>query len=61
LPVPQIRVALIDEDRRELYHWTFLPGVMTLRPGQTATFNTRLANPPVGARRFELRFAKAGE
>ena len=61
LPVPQIRVALIDNDRRELYHWTFVPGVMTLRPGQTTTFRTRLANPPAGARKFELRFAKAGE
>ncbi len=61
LPVPQIRVALIDSDRRELYHWTFVPGVMTLRPGQTTTFRTRLANPPAGARQFELRFAKAGE
>jgi predicted Zn finger-like uncharacterized protein len=61
LPVPQIRVALIDNDRRELYHWTFVPGVMTLRPGQTTTFRTRLANPPPGARQFELRFVKAGE
>jgi predicted Zn finger-like uncharacterized protein len=61
LPVPQIRVALIDDDRRELYHWTFVPGVMTLRPGQTTKFRTRLTNPPGAARQFELRFAKAGE
>lgn len=61
LPVPQIRVALIDDDRHELYHWTFVPGVMTLHPGQSTTFHTRLSNPPAGARRFELRFAKAGE
>jgi len=61
LPVPQIRVALIDDDRHELYHWTFVPGVMTLRPGQSAKFVTRLSNPPSGARHFELRFARAGE
>jgi len=61
LPVPQIRVALIDDDRHELYHWTFVPSVMTLRPGQTASFVTRLTNPPAGARQFELRFARAGE
>jgi predicted Zn finger-like uncharacterized protein len=61
LPVPQIRVALIDDDRHELYHWTFVPGVMTLKAGQTSKFSTRLTDPPLGARHFELRFAKAGE
>jgi predicted Zn finger-like uncharacterized protein len=61
LPVPQIRVGLIDDDKRELYHWTFIPGVMTLRPGQATKFQTRLTNPPPSAHQFELRFAKAGE
>jgi predicted Zn finger-like uncharacterized protein len=61
LPVPQIRVALIDNDRHELYHWTFVPGVMTLKPGQTAPFLTRLSNPPAEASHYELRFAKADE
>ncbi len=61
LPVPQLRVALIDDDRHELYHWTFAPGVTTLHSGQSAKFLTRLSNPPEGARHFELRFAKAGE
>lgn len=61
LPVPQIRAALIDDDRHELYHWTFVPGVMTLKAGQTSKFSTRLTDPPAGARHFELRFAKAGE
>jgi hypothetical protein len=61
MPVPQLRVALIDDDRRELYHWNFVPGVMTLKPGQATKFFTRLSNPPVAASHFELRFAKAGE
>jgi predicted Zn finger-like uncharacterized protein len=61
LPVPQIRVTLIDDDQRELYHWTFVPGVMTLHPGQVAKFLTRLSNPPAAAHRFEVRFARAGE
>ncbi len=61
LPVPQIRVALIDDDRHELYHWNFVPGIMTLKTGQTSKFSTRLTDPPAGARHFELRFAKAGE
>jgi predicted Zn finger-like uncharacterized protein len=61
LPVPQLRIALIDDDRRELYHWSFVPGVLTLKPGQTTKFLTRLSNPPAAASHFELRFAKAGE
>ena len=60
-PVPQIRVALVDDDQRELYHWTFAPEVMTLRPGQSTKFVTRLSNPPEGAKKFVVRFAKAGE
>jgi predicted Zn finger-like uncharacterized protein len=61
LPVPQIRVGLVDGEKRELYHWTFAPDVMTLRPGQTTRFVTRLSSPPDGARNLEVRFAKAGE
>ncbi len=61
MPVPQLRVGLIDDDRHELFHWTFTAGVMTLKGGQSAKFLTRLSNPPLGASHFELRFAKAGE
>lgn len=61
LPVPEIRVALIDADDRELYHWTFVPGVMSLRPGESKAFSTRLDNPPEAARRFELRFSRGDE
>jgi hypothetical protein len=61
LSVPQIRAALSDEGKRELYHWTFMPAVITLHPGQITRFVTRLASPPTAARHLELRFAKAGE
>jgi len=61
LSVPQIRVTLTDEDKRELYHWTFVPAVITLRPGQTTRFVTRLSSPPAAARHLDLRLAKAGE
>ncbi|HTT97616.1 MAG TPA: DUF3426 domain-containing protein [Rhizomicrobium sp.] len=61
LPISPLRAALIDDDRHELYHWTFTPNVMTLKAGQTTKFSTRLNDPPAGARHFELRFAKAGE
>jgi predicted Zn finger-like uncharacterized protein len=61
LTVPLVRVALFDSDRHELYHWTFVPGVSTLKPGQSSKFRTRLSSPPVGTRDIEIRFAKAGE
>ena len=56
LSVPAIRVSLTDGDRRELYHWSFLPGVAVLRPGQLTAFRTRLPSPPPAARHIELRF-----
>jgi len=61
MPVPQVRVTLSGEDKHELYHWTFAPDVLTLRPGQSTRFTTRLTSPPAAARHLDLRFAKAGE
>jgi len=61
LPVPQIRVGLVDRDKRELYHWTAATQAITLKPGQSTQFVTRLMNPPDGAANYEIRFAKAGE
>jgi predicted Zn finger-like uncharacterized protein len=58
LNVPHaIRASLADHDKRELYHWSFSPGISTLRPGQTAQFSTRVPNPPSSALNIELRFA----
>ena len=61
LSVPQIRVTLSDDAKRELYHWTFMPAVISLHPGQSTRFVTRLSSPPAAARHLNLRFAKAGE
>lgn len=60
LTVPLIRVSLSDNDKRELYHWTFSPDVATLSPGQTTPFLTRLSSPPPATRHVELRFAERG-
>jgi len=60
-PVPQVRVALIDLDKRELYHWMIVPKVMTLRPGQSTHFVAQLSSPPEGVHDTVVRFAKAGE
>jgi predicted Zn finger-like uncharacterized protein len=60
LTVPPITVVLTDKDKRELYQWSFAPGVATLQPNQPFKFRTRLSNPPAGARQFEVRFAGSG-
>jgi predicted Zn finger-like uncharacterized protein len=61
LPVPQIRIGLVDGERRELYHWTVAPDVIALKPGQSTRFVTQLSNPPESAVDYRIRFAKAGE
>jgi predicted Zn finger-like uncharacterized protein len=61
LPVPALRASLSDAAQRDLYHWTFLPTALTLKPGQSTRFSTRLSSPPAAARHIEIRFAKAGE
>lgn len=60
-PVPQIRVVLMDDARRELYHWTFDAGVPKLKPGVETPFTTRLNSPPADARNLNVRFAEAGD
>jgi predicted Zn finger-like uncharacterized protein len=57
LPVPQIRIGLVDNDKREVYHWMVATDVITLKPGQSTRFVTRLSNPPQGV--TEVRIAKA--
>jgi len=61
LPVPQmVRVTLSDASNHELYHWTFTPKAVTLKPGQSIAFVTRLSSPPIASRHLEVRFAKDG-
>lgn len=61
LPVPQtVIVTLSDAKDHELYHWSFTPGIQTLKPGRSAAFLTRLTSPPAGARHLDVRFAPGG-
>lgn len=57
MPVPEILVALSDNEKRELYHWSFAASVSTLHPGEAVPFLTRLSSPPAGAKHLEVRFA----
>jgi hypothetical protein len=61
LPVPQIRIGLVDNDKREVYHWTVASDVITLKPGQSTHFVTQLSNPPDAATNYRVELAKAGE
>jgi predicted Zn finger-like uncharacterized protein len=61
MPVPEIRVVLLDDTRHELYHWTFSAGVSTLKPGAESSFVTRLASPPAEARNLNVGFAQSGD
>jgi predicted Zn finger-like uncharacterized protein len=61
LPVPEIRVVLLDGAKHELYHWTFDAGVPSLKPGAESAFVTRLSSPPAEARNLNVRFAETGE
>ena len=61
LIVPPVRVALFDGDKHELYHWTFVAAVTTLKPGESTRFRTRLSSPPPGTHDLEVRFAREGE
>jgi predicted Zn finger-like uncharacterized protein len=60
-PVPEIRVVLLDDAKRELYHWTFDAGIPALKPGGQSPFTTRLSSPPPEARNLNVRFAEAGD
>lgn len=59
--VPQIRIALTDAERRELYHWPVVANVPVLKPGQSAPFRARLANPPGAMADVEVSFYRADE
>jgi predicted Zn finger-like uncharacterized protein len=54
--VPPIRVALLDNDRRELDHGSFDPPEPALGPGGVARFEVKLDAPPREASDFSVSF-----
>jgi predicted Zn finger-like uncharacterized protein len=56
LSVPKVRVGLRDENKKELYYWTFGLPETALEPEQSAEFVTRLSAPPVSAKDLEITF-----
>src|SRR5579863_355817 len=58
---PNIRIALRDAQKREVYVWTAKALNAKLRPGERGAFRTRLAAPPNEASDVMVRFASASE
>lgn len=56
--VPQIRVAVLDAQRRELKHGLFDPPELALAPGGVARFEVAMAAPPDGASDVEVSFGQ---
>ncbi|HEY0410444.1 MAG TPA: DUF3426 domain-containing protein [Candidatus Dormibacteraeota bacterium] len=56
LPVPRLRVALLDDRHHELRSQIFDPPQPTLPPGGTVRFELALPDPPAEARDFTIAF-----
>ncbi|HWF96286.1 MAG TPA: thioredoxin [Xanthobacteraceae bacterium] len=54
--VPRLRFALRNASGIEIYSWTALPTRSLLSPGETVTFQSRLASPPPETRDVLVRF-----
>ena len=60
-PVPDLRLALLGEDRRELYLWTAREPKPRLGPHERVAFRVGLAAPPAGIRDVLVKFAAPGD
>jgi hypothetical protein len=58
---PNLRLALRNEDGRELYVWTTRAPKSRLGAHERVTFRARLAAPPTGVRDVLVKFAAPGD
>ncbi|MEO1199497.1 MAG: MJ0042-type zinc finger domain-containing protein [Pseudomonadota bacterium] len=54
--VPALRFALIGDGGQELYSWSVEPEAVSLEPGDSLPFSTRLAAPPEAASDLVVTF-----
>jgi predicted Zn finger-like uncharacterized protein len=59
--IPSLRFALSGDEPKELYTWTLDTTSRPLRPGETTSFTTRVAQPPELAKNLKIRFAHLDE
>ncbi len=58
MPVPALRIAVRDKNRRELYYWTSPAPKAQLAVGETVTFRSRLSAPPTDGQDLAVSFAE---
>ncbi len=59
-PTARLRVAIGDEAKKELVHWTVPLAKEELAPGEATEFSTRLPDPPADARSLSVTFLPEG-
>lgn len=59
--VPMLKGSLLDAGKNEIHKWTFDVATEELAPGESGKFNTRVPNPPEGARGLAVTFVEEGE
>ena len=59
--VPQLRFAVRNAARQEIYSWTAGPPRSLLPPGEGVAFHTRLASPPPDAHDVLVRFVNRND
>lgn len=59
--IPWMRFGVVGSESKELYSWLLETNARPLNPGESTNFVTRIASPPEGAAKIEIRFARADE
>lgn len=54
--LPRLRLAVLDQQQRELYSWTSMLPRSILADGERIAFRSRLASPPAEGREVLVRF-----
>ena len=54
--LPRLRFAVRDAQGAEIYAWNSVLDQSVLKPGERATFKSRLASPPAEGRSIDVRF-----
>jgi hypothetical protein len=54
--LPRLRFSVRDAQGTEIYAWNTVLDQTVLKPGDHASFKSRLASPPAGGRSIDIRF-----
>jgi hypothetical protein len=54
--LPRLRFSVRDAQGAEIYAWNSVLEQTVLKPGERASFRSRLASPPAEGRSIDIRF-----